>query len=763
MRRRGWIFLILAGVGGLAGGVYRWGFSGFRPVPDGPNVLIVTIDTARADHFGCYGFEGVKTPNIDGLAREGVLFEHSAATVPITLPSHCSILTGLIPPRHGVRNNGTYFLQAEHTTLAELLHDEGYETAAFVSAYVLNSKYGLDQGFDIYQDAVHDSSAVVVIDERNARETTNLVLSWLRKEHERPYFLWVHYFDPHQAYVPLSPFREEYAQYPYAGEIAFVDSELGRILGAVDQGNTLTVVTADHGESLGQHGERTHAFYIYDSTIRVPLVIRYPDGRDAGTRSLIQTSSVDIMPTVLDVLGYEIPEGLDGDSLADLSFLKGQRRYAYCESIYPMSFKWHPLAGLRDGEWKWIQAPQPEVYNIQSDPHETKNLVEAEKEVAGRMEAFLDAIDPFANLGSTESHTEMTAEDQEKLVALGYMGSSIDTSVDVLADLPDPKDKIATYNKILSAKSSFAAGMLEEAEQKLREVLAEEPDTLDAVFFLGRVLLVMGKTEEATAFLKDTRRRLPEDVMMNCVLASLYIHEEMWEQAVQICREGLEISDREASLHDQMGVAYQGMGRWGEAIRCAEKALELDPDQAEYWNNLGATYFAMEEFENALKPLRRAVDLDDNLTEAWYNLGASLAGVGRYEEAEKAYLAALESDAGNSEALVQLTKVLLHRGKADEALARCEELREVRPDDPGTFYFMSVAYREKDDAANAIASLEEYLEHVPGFTPGYEELCRLLVEEGRDQEARKYARIAQAKGASLPDDLRALLGSPQGM
>jgi arylsulfatase A-like enzyme/predicted Zn-dependent protease len=757
--QKGWWKLAVFGLAGcLVVGIY-FAFFGGRPVPDGPNVLVVTIDTTRADRIGCYGYQGVETPNIDRLAREGVLFEQAAATVPITLPSHSSIFTGLIPPHHGVRNNGTYYLREDQTTLAEMLHSEGYETAAFISAHVLNSKYGLDQGFDIYQDSVHESSATIVIEERNARETTNLVLSWLGKEHERPYFLWVHYFDPHAAYAPVSPFREKYAKDPYAGEIAFVDSEMGRLFDHIDKENTLIVVTGDHGEGLGEHGEATHAYYVYDSTIRVPLIVHYPDGRDAGTRSEVQVSSVDIVPTVLDYLGYQVPAGLDGDSLADLERLSGTRRYAYCESIYPITFGWHPLAGLRDGEWKWIWAPEQELYDVLSDPHETKNVQPDHKDVAGRMEAFLDSIDPYANLDSKESQADMTAEDQEKLAALGYMGGSVDTSFDELAGLPDPKKKLPVYNRILKAKSAFAEENYEIAEAGLRQVLEDEPDILNAVFFYGRTLLALGRDEDAAAFLEETRSRLPEDVTVNCVLAVLYNNEGLWEQALKVCRDGLEIDAESAALYDQMGVAYQGMERWNEAIRNAKRAVELNPDQGEYWNNLGASYFATGDYEKALNPLRKAVDRSDDLTEAWYNLGASLAGLSRYEEAEEAYLAALESDAGNSEALVQLTKVLLHRGKPDEALERCHELLEVRPDDPGTFYFRSVAYRQKNDMPAAITALEEYMKRVPDFAPGYEELSRLLLENGRREEAAKYVRVALSKGIRLPKDLKDLAGS----
>jgi len=750
----------------VGGGLVACGIAGvalWRPLPDGPNVIVVTIDTTRADRVGCYGFDGVKTPAIDRLAAEGVLFEQAAATIPITLPSHCSLFTGLIPPHHGVRNNGNYFLRADVETLAEILEGKGYDTAAFVSAFVLNSKYGLDQGFQVYEDAVHDSSAVVTIEERNARETADLVIEWLRRERKRPYFLWVHFFDPHQAYMPPPPFDEEYRQDPYSGEIAFADSQLARILDEVNLEETLTVVTADHGESLEEHGERTHAYFIYDTTILVPLIVRYPDRRYAATRWRDQVSLVDIMPTVLAYLGLRIPPGLDGDSLLDLPLLEGERRYAYCESTYPLSFGWHPLAGLRDGEWKWIQAPKPELYHIASDPGETANVAGSHPDVAARMDAFLADVDPFAGLASSENQTEMTAEDREKLLALGYIGGGLEAHVARLEGLPDPKDKLPMYLRILAAKGAFAGDHLEQAERGFRAVLAEDPDILNARFFLGRTLLTLGKLEEATLLLEETRQRLPDDITVYCVLAVLYNRAGLWDKALAACEQGLGISDREASLMDQMGVAFQGLERWDEALDYGRRAVRLNPDQPEYWNNLGATYYAVGEYRRALKPLRTAVSLRGEFSEAQFNLGASLAKLARYREARTAYEAALHADPGNLEALVQLTKVLLYLNQPDAALSRCRTLRELRPDDPGTLYFMSVAYRQKGEADNAIRSLSAYLDLVPEFVSGYEEISILLLENKRTEEARRYALIAQSKGSQLPRELSDLVRSGEGM
>src|SRR5437867_1078941 len=286
------------------------------PAPSELNLVVVTLDTTRADRLGCYGFRGIETPNIDGLARDGVLFEHATATVPLTFPSHSSIFTGLIPPHHGVRDNGGYFLDDAKVTLAERLHDAGYATGAFIGAWVLESKWGLAQGFDEYSDRFDLSKYKVVslgTVQKPGDEVMDSALAWLEKTKAKKFFAWVHLYDPHTPYEPPEPFASRYRGQPYLGEIAYTDKVVGRLLdwlgGSGLLGRTLLVVTGDHGESIGDHGESTHAYFIYDSTTHVPLIVRTPWGL-RGRRAL-QASSVDIVPTVLDLLGLPPAEGID--------------------------------------------------------------------------------------------------------------------------------------------------------------------------------------------------------------------------------------------------------------------------------------------------------------------------------------------------------------------------------------------------------------------------------------------------------------------
>jgi arylsulfatase A-like enzyme len=338
-----------------------------EPAPSRLNVVFVTLDTLRADRLGCYGFQGISTPAIDGLARDGVLFEQATAAVPLTFPAHSSIFTGRIPPHHGVRDNGGFFLEDSETTLAERLQQAGYATGAFVAAWVLESRWGLSQGFDHYSDRF-DLSQYKILSlgtvQKQGDEVMNDALAWLETVKQRKFFAWVHLYDPHAPYEPPEPYRSRYPGQPYLGEVAYTDHVVGRLVEWLNDsglmGRTVVVVTGDHGESLAEHGESTHGYFIYDSTTHVPLVIRTPWGLKGRSRT--QVAQVDIMPTVLDLVGLAPQPGIDGHSLVRALFDPGAdlAHVAYSETYYPRyHFGWQHLSGLRDGKLQFIEAPKP--------------------------------------------------------------------------------------------------------------------------------------------------------------------------------------------------------------------------------------------------------------------------------------------------------------------------------------------------------------------------------------------------------------------
>jgi arylsulfatase A-like enzyme len=413
------------------------------------NLVVITLDTTRADHLGAYGFQSISTPNIDGLARDGVLFVQTSTAAPLTLPAHASLYTGRFPFGHGVRDNGDFALDPRHTTLAEVLKQHGYDTGAFVSSVVLASSRGLNQGFDSYRD---DFASVPGGLRRRADEVTDDALSWVTRVKSTRFFAWLHFYDAHAPYQPRSPHRESYAARPYDAAIAFMDEQVGRVLDFLRQGDlldrTIVVVIADHGEGLGEHRETGHGIFVYDSVIRVPFIIRTPF---AGLRARIVddvTRSVDVMPTLLDLIGVTAPESIDGQSLIPL--MTGKVRSldleAYSESLYPrLRFGWSDLRALRTGRFKVIAAPRPELYDLDRDPFEEHNVFDTEQALGERMIERLREMERAAS-ESAPVRAEIDAETAAKLASLGYVSRPGVSAPTDLSELPDPKDQIGTMN-----------------------------------------------------------------------------------------------------------------------------------------------------------------------------------------------------------------------------------------------------------------------------------------------------------------------------
>ena len=411
-------------------------FPNTRPI----GLVIITLDTTRADRLSPYGFMDASMPALDRLARDGVVFDRATSVAPLTLPAHSSLFTGLVPPRHGVRDNADPALGPAHTTLAEVLSSQGFRTGAFVGSAVLNADRGLAQGFEIYRGSVSfvtDRSQPL---QRRAREVISDATHWLDHVAGSPYFLWVHLYDAHRPYDPPEPYRSLHAD-PYVGELLFADSQVGRLLDALQRRGVLdrsvVVVAADHGESLGEHGERDHGIFVYDSVIRVPLIIRAPGFSPRRVGQLVRLT--DIMPTVLNILGLPAQQ-TDGVSLVDL--MSGRRRHldldGYSESMYPQRFGWSPLRALSDGRFKVIDAPRSELYDLDRDPFEEHNLYDERPDLAAVLHERLRALRP-------ERSTPAPAPDdlRERLASLGYIGAQQSVSSVVERKvLPDPKDCI---------------------------------------------------------------------------------------------------------------------------------------------------------------------------------------------------------------------------------------------------------------------------------------------------------------------------------
>jgi choline-sulfatase len=438
----------------------------------GYNVLLVTLDTTRADRLGCYGATHTDTPNLDALADDGVLFEQAVTSATSTLPSHATIMTGLNPLHHGAHENGKSSLHPRHVTLAERLRQAGYATAAFVSTFVLDARYGLDQGFDQYEFAVGSGlrgPAESIVHERRADDTTRSALEWLGdRPADQPYFLWVHYFDPHYTYDSPLAALPKFAGRPYEAEIAFMDAELGKLLTALaargDHRRTLIVVTSDHGEGLGDHGESFHGVFLYESTLRAVLVFSCPtlfakpvrvQDRLAGT--------VDIVPTVLNLVGLPAEGTLDGIDL--LTAPAPADRAIYIETFFSRTVGCRELFGLRRLHDKFILAPRPEYYDLRQDPHETRNLYAsgAARALEARLARMLEKTNPHAS-----TDREMSAEERARLAALGYVAGA---GLAPDEELPDPKDHIEIVSATSKVGHLIGAGDFAEALPLARELV----------------------------------------------------------------------------------------------------------------------------------------------------------------------------------------------------------------------------------------------------------------------------------------------------
>jgi arylsulfatase A-like enzyme len=532
-----------------------------RPTPTGPSVLLVTVDTLRADRVGAYGAGDARTPTLDKLARQGVRFQTAIAVTPITLPSHASILTGLYPPRHGVRHNGIYRLEAGIETLAERLRAAGYSTAAVVGAYVLARRFGLDQGFDLYDDRMSSKRALAGgYLERTAGAVTDRALQWLDAT-SRPFFLWVHYYDPHAEYAPPPPFAARFPDRPYQGEIAYVDSELGRLIDALRASgrleDTLVVVTSDHGESLGEHGEAFHSYTLYDATLAVPLILRGP-GIPAGRAVGGVVSGVDVAPTVLALLGVAALREADG---RDLSLLwqtgaDPPSGAAYAETLATeIDHGWSPLFAIRSPRHHYVRAPRPELYAVRDDPSELRNLLEGASEPASPVATDLARrIDAVLERERRREPEALDAKTRERLAALGY---AIPAQPAPRTGL-DPKDGLSWMSHYDEAHRAVEAHQLERARKLLEEMLEAVPSSALAHSFLARVHVLEGRPDRALGPAAEAVRLRPDFAEDLALLGDVKAH--LGDRA------GAEAAYRAAALRDSEDPQVQVGLMWAEVF-----------------------------------------------------------------------------------------------------------------------------------------------------------------------------------------------------
>lgn len=657
--------------------------------PKSPDVLVITVDTLRADRLGCYGFEPARTPHIDRLSTEGVRVEHAVAPAPITMPSHTSIFTGLEPPAHGVRDNGAFPVPQRIETLAERLKSAGYQTQAFVSAEVLHSRYGLNQGFDGYDDELWNETAPTDFkrQERSADKTIDRALQWLRQRGEQgdPLFLWVHLFDPHQPYEPPESDKQGVPSL-YDGEIAFADRQLGRLIAALEAKGTLdqtiVVFTSDHGESLGEHGEETHAVFIYESTIRVPLVIRYPAKLPAGKVHLESVRIVDLMPTILGLADQAPSPGQGSDlSKALASATPPPAPPQYSESLYPeLAFGMAPLHGIRVGDWTYIRAPRAELYDRATDPQEARNLLELAADAPGAAEARRKAdeldqllskrIEDSGRFDFVAQPKPLDEDTVQMLQALGYME---ETEAPGALRGMDPKDGVPIYRKVSEGFRLARDGRCPAAVALLAPLLDALPNLVQARNRIAKCQLTMGNPRAAK---QQYLKSLAHDPNQEGVL-------------LQLGR--MELAD----------------GDVAGARRRFEQALELIPDSVDAMVLLGHLDFGAGRPDEAEARYRQAIEADPARPIGYLFLGELHFRQGKFSEAKRAYEQVRKIAPTDFSAALQAGVCTLALGELSASESHFREASQIDPTQWQPHYYLSCAQAGQGDKDAAFRQLDE--------------------------------------------------------
>jgi choline-sulfatase len=645
------------------------------------NVVLITIDTVRADHLGCYSYKNIQTPTLDSLGRDGIVFERAISQVPLTWPSHAAILTGLYPFQNGVQDFTGQPLDKRFRSVAQAFKGHGYSTGAVVSAFVLDRSWGLARGFDYYDDAFAPEAFAnrdLGLVDRRAGESVDHAIKWLTKNSRRPFFFWLHLYDPHSPYDPPEPYRSQYQGHLYDGEIAYTDHELGRLIEWLKRNRlydrSLILFVSDHGESLGEHGEHEHGFFVYNSTVHIPLIIKPPAGSGfRSTRVSRPVETTDVATTLLRIAG--IHDSLEQQSLSK-GLLDTQSQTdgeAYSETFYPFSsFGWSPLHALETNRYHYVDAPLSELYDVFADPTETVNIAAQQPATVAVLKDKLQALlrnRPYEP--ATDSNSGLSSDALDKLRALGYVAYRSPVSAGALASgLPDPKNKLWEFNSILQSEDAMRAGDTEKGKALLLAVREKDPEMYVVPFVLGETALGQQKWDEAAVELRKCLDLNPHFDQAMLGLARALIFQGKANEARQWTQSAIQYnpdnyrawyqlafidarSDKKAAIADDekavsiqssfaplqrdLGMLQYQEGDYAEAAKHLARAIELGASDAELFNALGICYSRTDRLALAIEGYERALELDPKLAQAHLNLGFAYERTNQKSAADREY------------------------------------------------------------------------------------------------------------------------------
>ena len=674
--------------------------------PEIRHVLLISIDTCRSDHLSCYGYPLETTPNIDAIAGQGFVFENAISPQPFTLPAHCSMLTGTIPPFHGVLDNTDYRLSEGNSTLAQLLKEKGFSTAAFVSSFVLDARFGLGRGFDLYNDDFEETSTTMGINQCTGDKTTRDAVEWLDKHRGEKSFVFVHYFDPHFTYEPPEPFASRFRNVPppehmsirfkqvlldgYAGEIAYTDHCIGQVIDKLRQldlyDSTLIIITSDHGEMLGQHGEGTHGYFVYQPAIKVPLIFKLP-GISTPQRIAGSVGLVDIVPTVCSILDIELPNPIQGRDLSPCfrgGQLPYQDRYLFCQSLEPTKYNANSLLSVVTDQYKYIRTTRPELYDLVIDRNELDNLAARQPDRLQNMEQALRRILEESTRDKENGKAGLDEQARRRLESLGYVRGVVKEDYDSGGGGgEDPKDLIEYHVRSMQAGYFMYEGKYALAESQCRELISQRPLFYRPYLNLATIAMKLDKFAEAVANLEKVIELKPDNAYAYEGLAAAYEAQGQFDQAVMSYGKVLELKPDYVEAYYKLALCFYELGNFRAPEEYAKGILLKNPSYVDAAISLTEKLLEKQQIRLAYEHYVRILELDnDSVTAlnalAWIQATCDIQGLANPEQALARALRACElADFGTAEVVDTLAVAYAAAGRFPEAIKTAQKAIQI--------------------------------------------------------------------------------------